>query len=78
MCSPDQKKIYGVARGEMVAVNCSVNAYPGTRSLTHLDLSNVLYDDACATLHDMVYKNRKLNAWKFAISVPIILPPAMA
>ena len=29
VCSPDQKKIYGVARGEMVAVNCSVNANPG-------------------------------------------------
>ena len=34
VCSPDQKKIYGVARGEMVAVNCSVNANPGTHSLT--------------------------------------------
>lgn len=29
VCSLDQKKIYGVARGEMVAVNCSVNANPG-------------------------------------------------
>ena len=29
VCSAGQKKIYGVARGEMVAVNCSVNANPG-------------------------------------------------
>jgi len=40
VCSLDQKKIYGVARGEMVAVNCSVNANPGLTlltSLTHLN-----------------------------------------
>jgi len=29
ICSLDQKKIYGVARGEVVSINCSVSANPG-------------------------------------------------
>ena len=29
ICSVDQKKIYGVARGEVVSINCSVSANPG-------------------------------------------------
>ena len=42
VCSAGQKKIYGVARGEMVAVNCSVDANPGELA-SYIDIVFIYY-----------------------------------
>ena len=40
ICSLDQKKIYGVARGEVVSINCSVSANPGKDSVFRWTFNN--------------------------------------
>ena len=55
ICSVDQKKIYGVARGEVVSINCSVSANTGQDLVLHWTLTILQINDKITKI--LIFEN---------------------